>query len=169
MAVFGRRQPHKPIILTRLTNPQPPVNRIIQPCSIADHTAAFRYRYRQFKPIIKTGVFPYRPTGIQVSATSLAVKEAIRKIRYRQFPPIIKRVKGTAPAVNNPIGVIYQTNRIAVSLAAQVRYHPNQKPHYGIPPGVVIPPPSTGVHGWFDASFPYGMPWTKRRRRYVGL
>jgi hypothetical protein len=79
VAVFGRRQPHAPLILHGLLPPQKPIGRVqIFGQKTAQHSAN-RYFYRSFSPIIK------RAGGQPATARALIVQRQAQTASQRPF------------------------------------------------------------------------------------
>jgi len=97
VAIFGRRQPHAPLILRGLTPAQVPIGRVLVTGQRTAQHAADRFFRRSFAPkVIRGGGQPAVARSL-VSGQKTAQHAADRTFR-RSFPPIVRRA-GPLPSV----------------------------------------------------------------------
>jgi hypothetical protein len=101
MAIFGRRQPHAPIILVgsvaAAPPPTPPIGVVVVAGQKTAQFAANCYFRRSFTPVVIKRGGPPASTARHVIAGQRTSQQAASRYFRRQFPPIIK-VGGPPPS-----------------------------------------------------------------------
>lgn len=132
MAIFGRRQPHQPLILRPTVRTGPAIGELIQLSKAAQNAAIIAHR-PPLRPTILTSLAPVvTPSAGWITLISRASLQAALLARRPVFKPILLHPPPSPPTSTAPVGRLLQQSKVAQAAAIFARRPP-------LRPFIVVP------------------------------